>query len=104
GPGRGDDGRRAGGGPLRRLRLLVPALPPRRGRVLAHYRRQPTTSERSASCGCSCQSVTTLLYRRSTSGRPVRTFGKANRWYAATICAASPSVSPQTSVTLLCAI
>ena len=54
---RRDDGERAGRRALRRLPLLVPALPRRRG-VTPYFFRQPVIVAMSASLGCTCHNMT----------------------------------------------
>ena len=61
-----DDGERAGDRALRRLRILVPAIPRRGGR----YLRQLVILARSTSDGCSCHSMTAFPCCRSTSSMP----------------------------------
>ena len=90
---RRDDGRRAGDRPVRRLPLLVPAVPRRRRR----YLRQPLTRSRSGWLQWTCQSMTALRLlaagrrRRRCSER--RTSDRQRR-----CCSASATVLPKTSV------
>src|SRR5207245_11267900 len=89
------DGERAGGRAVRRLPLLVPAIPRRRG----SYLRQSSTLLSSGADGWSCQRRTALPFVLRMSSTP--TFFAWKRRYASARLLASWSLAPKRTVTAL---